>query len=140
MLKFTVEKSVSIAAPRGQVFALVRDFRKWEQWSPWLIAEPEVKPNYMENPDGYWWEGNITGAGEMLLEREVPGESIACKLTFLKPWKSICEEHSEERDRDHSECIDLADCLSEAFVNLRATVALGEIFEDREKNDGVGCV
>ena len=98
MPKFTVEKSVSIAAPRGQVFALVRDFRKWEQWSPWLIAEPEVKPKYMENPDGYSWEGNITGVGEILLEREVPGESIACKLTFLKPWKSICAVNFEFKD------------------------------------------
>lgn len=90
MPAFTVEKSATIRAPRAQVFALVRDFRKWEEWSPWLLAEPEVKPKYTENPDGYSWEGGIIGAGEMLLEREVPGEAMDCKLTFLKPWKSVC--------------------------------------------------
>ena len=39
---FPVRKSIRIAAPAQQVYDLVRDFKSWPEWSPWLIAERAV--------------------------------------------------------------------------------------------------
>ncbi|MEP2774338.1 MAG: SRPBCC family protein [Luteolibacter sp.] len=90
MPAFTVEKSILIEAPPETVFPLVRDFRKWKSWSPWLIAEPEAKLDYRSNPEGYSWEGKVIGSGMMELTAVVPDKSMECRLTFLKPWKSTC--------------------------------------------------
>lgn len=89
MPKFTILKSIFIEAPVERVHALVRDFRQWPAWSPWLIAEPESRLDYSADGTGYAWEGRITGSGEMRVVREDAPHSIDCQLTFLKPWKSV---------------------------------------------------
>lgn len=88
MPAFTVEKSIVIAAPPRAVFSLVRDFRKWRAWSPWLIADPDAKEVFSENPDGCCWEGKVVGSGSVELVAENPEKSMDCRLVFLKPWKS----------------------------------------------------
>lgn len=88
MPAFEVEKSIVIAAPCEAVYPLIRNFRDWKAWSPWLIAEPEAKLDYSENPDGYSWNGEITGSGSMELIAEEQGKWMDCRLLFLKPWKS----------------------------------------------------
>lgn len=89
MPRFTVSKSIRIAAPVQQVYDLVRDFRSWPQWSPWLIAEPSAKLSYADDGRGYTWDGSITGSGEMEITGGDPPWSIHYRLTFLKPWKSV---------------------------------------------------
>lgn len=91
MPAFTLEKSILINSPIDQAYAAVRDFTLWREWSPWLIAEPETVVNYQENPDGYSWEGQVTGSGKMHLIEESAPQSIRCHLEFFKPWKSVCE-------------------------------------------------
>ena len=86
---FTVSKSIRIAAPVQQVYDLVRDFKSWPQWSPWLIAEPSAKLSYSDDGRGYTWDGSITGSGEMEITGGDPPWSIHYRLTFLKPWKSV---------------------------------------------------
>ncbi|MGJ8644989.1 MAG: SRPBCC family protein [Luteolibacter sp.] len=88
MPAFEIEKSIVIAAPCESIYPLVRDFKNWKAWSPWLIAEPDAKLEYSEEPDAYSWDGRITGSGSMELVTEESGKSMDCRLLFLKPWKS----------------------------------------------------
>lgn len=98
MPAFDVEKSIVITAPCESVYPIVRNFRSWKAWSPWLIAEPEAKLDYSENPDGYSWYGKITGSGSMELISEEPGKWMNCRLLFLKPWKSESAVRFEFRE------------------------------------------
>lgn len=86
---FHVRKSEFIAAPVARVHDLVRDFKSWPLWSPWLIAEPETKMTYAADGRSYAWDGKITGSGEMEITGGDPPWSIFYRLTFLKPWKSV---------------------------------------------------
>lgn len=88
MPKFLIERTLSIEASAASVFSEVRDFRGWEAWSPWLLAEPNCEVEYAEDGNGYSWKGNIVGAGEMELLKEESCEALHCRLTFLTPWKS----------------------------------------------------
>ena len=71
---FTVSKSLRIAAPVERVSGLVRDFRSWPQWSPWLIAEPSVALSHSDDGRGYTWDGAITGSGEMVTRVHLPAK------------------------------------------------------------------
>ena len=86
---FSVEKSIEIAAPRDQVYASVRDFRQWPEWSPWLIAEPECGLVYADDGKSYTWDGKIIGAGELAIVDESPPGRIDYRLSFFRPFKSI---------------------------------------------------
>jgi effector-binding domain-containing protein len=88
MPKFEVTQSILIAAPVDQVHDLVRDFRRWPEWSPWLIAEPDARIEFGPDGTSYRWDGRITGAGEMKLTGGQRPRSIDLHLTFLNPWKS----------------------------------------------------
>ncbi len=88
MPKFSVRKSIHIAAPIDKVYATVRDFRQWRAWSPWLICEPSCEVTYADDGKSYTWTGAIVGAGEMTISGESPPRSIDYDLHFLKPWKS----------------------------------------------------
>lgn len=88
MPKLNVEKSIFIQAPLVVVHAVVRDFRRWPEWSPWLIAEPGTRVDYSSDGRSYAWDGKITGCGQMAITRDEAPRSIDYQLTFLKPWKS----------------------------------------------------
>ncbi|WP_309380513.1 SRPBCC family protein [Cerasicoccus frondis] len=88
MPKVTVERSVMINAPRGKVYATVRDFHQWPEWSPWLICEPDAKLTFAKDGRKYTWDGQYIGSGEIAVIRETEGVSIDYQLTFLKPFKS----------------------------------------------------
>jgi len=89
MPKFNVRKSVRILAPIQKVYDCVRDFRQWNHWSPWVIAEPETRLEYSEDGRSYSWEGRIVGAGDNAIIAETAPTSIDYRLVFRKPWKSV---------------------------------------------------
>ncbi|MEO0509677.1 MAG: SRPBCC family protein [Verrucomicrobiota bacterium] len=88
MPKLLIERSLTIPAPLEQVYALVRDFQHWPEWSPWLIAEPEAKTAFAADGRSYTWNGEVTGSGRMELIEEDDKRSINYRLTITKPWKS----------------------------------------------------
>ncbi|WP_309397034.1 SRPBCC family protein [Cerasicoccus maritimus] len=88
MPKFSVERSVLLNAPRGKVYATVRDFHQWPQWSPWLICEPDADLEFAKDGRRYAWNGQFVGAGDIVVTKEEEGVSIDYDLTFLKPFKS----------------------------------------------------
>ena len=60
----------------------------WQKWSPWVIAEPNVKIKLTYDGYYYEWEGDIIGAENLkIFDREV-NKSVQMHLSFLKPWKS----------------------------------------------------
>lgn len=88
-----VSKEIMVAKPLEVVFAYVRDFEKWPEWSPWLICEPETKLDFQQ--DFYSWEGKVVGAGNMKVAGVKGSERIDYKLEFLKPWKSKADVYME---------------------------------------------
>ncbi|BCX48268.1 ligand-binding SRPBCC domain-containing protein [Haloferula helveola] len=88
MPSFDVSRSIHIEAFPDAVFADVRNFRKWPDWSPWLICDPHAKLTYADDGKRYDWEGPVCGSGIMRITGESEGSSIDYALTFLSPWKS----------------------------------------------------
>lgn len=100
MPKFNVKKTIQIDAPAEKVYTIVRDFKQWPRWSPWLIAEPECRLDFSEHGRSYSWDGKIVGAGEMGIISEQEGKSIDYRLVFLKPWKSVASVRFEFEDKN----------------------------------------
>lgn len=99
MPKYTVEKSLVIHAPIERVYEHVRDFRKWPQWSPWLILEPECRLRFADDGKGYSWHGNFVGSGEMEIVKEDHPNAIHYRLAFFSPWKAVSSVQHTFRQR-----------------------------------------
>jgi hypothetical protein len=90
---YRVERHATIAAPVDVVFAQVKDFRKWEPWSPWAKLDPAMKTKF-DGTQGevgayYDWEGNDeVGSGRMTITAIKPNERVDIKLEFRKPFES----------------------------------------------------
>lgn len=100
MPKFQIERSLKIEAPASAVFPKVYDFKRWPEWSPWILAEPKCKLNFAKDGKSYSWEGDIIGSGEMELLEMKQHRELHYRLTFLKPFKSTSSVsfYLDERD------------------------------------------
>lgn len=90
---FSVERSITIAAPASVPFGLVNDFHHWKQWSPFEKLDPAMKREFTGAASGvgagYSWSGNSeAGEGRMTITSSVPNERIAIDLHFLKPLEA----------------------------------------------------
>lgn len=88
---FRVSRSATIAAPPAVVFEQVNDLTKWNAWSPWAKLDPNAKNTFEGPPAGvgasFAWDGNNeVGAGRMTITESRPGELVAMKLDFTKPF------------------------------------------------------
>lgn len=89
MPKFSLERSISIKAAAASVFSNVKDFKNWNAWSPWILAEPMCELSFADDGSRYSWSGDIIGAGQMEILDTVENCEIHYRLTFLKPFKSV---------------------------------------------------
>lgn len=90
---FRIERSTTIQAPPERIYAFVDDFRAWEAWSPYEKMDPAMKRTYSGAAHGqgasYAWEGNEhAGAGNMAITEALPGEKLAIRLNFTKPFEA----------------------------------------------------
>ncbi len=89
---FSITRSTLIQAPPATVFALVNDFHKWEDWSPWAKIDPNAK-NSFDGPAegvgaGFGWSGNNdVGEGHMKITESKPAEIIKLDLVFKRPME-----------------------------------------------------
>jgi uncharacterized protein YndB with AHSA1/START domain len=88
-----VERSLDIAAPPATVFAIVNDFHRFPEWSPWQDLDPAMKADFSGAPSGvgavYHWAGNDkAGEGRMTIVESVPNTHIGIRLDFIKPFAS----------------------------------------------------
>ena len=86
-----VERDIVVKAPPARVFALIDDFHRWADWSPWEKLDPAMKRTHSGAASGkgavYAWQGNgDVGAGRMeILETSAPAR-VLIRLDFLEPF------------------------------------------------------
>lgn len=88
---FEVQRRAAIAAPPEKVFALIEDFHRWGEWSPWEKLDPAMTRTFSGTERGvgavYAWRGNNkAGEGRMeITEATAPGK-LLIKLDFVEPF------------------------------------------------------
>lgn len=80
---FTVERSQIINSPKSTVFNFVNEYRNWEDFSSWIIEDPEMQIAYPKKTSGpgasFSWKGK-EGSGDMLTVFVKENDSIAQKM------------------------------------------------------------
>ena len=88
---FRIARSATINAPADALFGMVNDFHRWPAWSPWEKLDANMKRTFEGPPSGpgsiYSWVGNSkAGEGRMTILDSTPGQLVAIKLEFFKPF------------------------------------------------------
>lgn len=89
---FSVQRSATINASPEKIHAVLNDFKRWPEWSPWEKLDPGMKRTHGGAPSGrgatYAWEGNSkVGAGRMEILDTAPGAKVSMKLDFIRPFE-----------------------------------------------------
>ena len=88
-----IERSATLRAAPGAIFAHLNDFQLWNAWSPWEKLDPAMRKTFSGAALGlgavYEWEGNSkAGKGRMeVTESEAPSK-VVIQLDVLKPFKA----------------------------------------------------
>ncbi len=90
---FRIQRTASIQAPPGKIFASLNDFHTWTGWSPWEKVDPDMKRTYSGKDSGlgsiYEWQGNNkVGQGRMEITESIASSKLVLKLDFLKPFEA----------------------------------------------------
>lgn len=88
---YSVERSTTINVAPANVYSVISDFRRFEDWSPWEKYDRAMQKEYSGSPaqegSTYSWKGNgKVGEGLMTIVSLVPNEKVEIKLEFFKPW------------------------------------------------------
>jgi hypothetical protein len=90
---YTVERSITIAAPPEAVYPHLASFHRWQAWSPWEGRHPQQERRYSGPEAGvgarYAWSGNrAVGQGSMEIVDAAEPSTVGIDLRFDKPFKS----------------------------------------------------
>lgn len=88
---FHIERSITIAAPAENAFAMVNDLNGWRVWSPYEKLDPNMKRMYSGARSGsgavYAWSGNHeVGEGRMTIVKSDRPTQVSINLEFFKPF------------------------------------------------------
>src|SRR5262249_31323241 len=89
---YKVERSATIAAPPDAVYALLTNFHRGAEWSPWEKKDPNIKKTYTgkdgEMGSGYAWDGNNdVGAGSFTVTEIKAPQHLGFRLDFKRPME-----------------------------------------------------
>jgi uncharacterized protein YndB with AHSA1/START domain len=90
---FRVERSLDMQAPPEKIFAILSDFHRSSEWSPYEKLDPKMKRTHSGAPQGkgavYAWDGDSNvGAGRMEITDAKPARSLTIKLDFSRPFEA----------------------------------------------------
>lgn len=90
-----VTRSIEIAAPPDKVFAIVGDFRRFNEFSPWADLDPNIKYTF-EGPESgvgqtmSWTSENAdVGSGSQTITKSEPPNYVESALDFGMRGKSV---------------------------------------------------
>jgi uncharacterized protein YndB with AHSA1/START domain len=91
---FSLSKSVTIDTPREKVYEYARILKNQEQYSVWVMADPNVELEYTGTDGaiggtGAWKSAmKNVGVGAQTITALVPNEKITVEIRFEKPMKA----------------------------------------------------
>jgi len=83
-----VERSITINRPASEVFAVLDSYRRFNDWSPWAMKDPNAKYAITGPVSGVGakmsWQGdpNTVGSGSQEITESTPDKSIGVALDF----------------------------------------------------------
>ena len=84
--KFSVSRSVQVAAPAERIYPLIASPRQWKAWSVWNQRDPAMAIDYSGPESGVgavWaWKSRSEGDGRMSFTAAEPPHRIAYDLYF----------------------------------------------------------
>ena len=91
--EFRMQREGIINTPPEKIFAILNDFKRWGEFSPWDKKDPAMKRNYGDVAAGkggyYGWEGNKdVGIGSMTITESTPSTKLVLRLDFVKPFEA----------------------------------------------------
>ncbi len=91
---FRIERSAVIDAPPEKIEAILTDFRRAKEWSPWEELDPNLQRTIGGAETGvgatYAWSGNNdVGAGRQEITAVEPGKLVRVNLEFERPMKTV---------------------------------------------------
>lgn len=91
---YAIEREVIINKPVNEVFNYIKLIRNSENWSKWVMTDPNSKKTY-KGTDGtvgfvYGWESENknVGQGEQEIIAIKEGERVDFELRFIKPFEN----------------------------------------------------
>lgn len=91
---FTLQKEIVINQPRSAVFDFIKMIRNQEEYSVWVMKDPNIKIVYTgtDGTPGFTssWESNDknVGIGEQEIKKIKAGESMEVEIRFKKPFEA----------------------------------------------------
>jgi carbon monoxide dehydrogenase subunit G len=88
-----IERKGTTAAAPATVYAILNDFHRFHEWSPWQKLDPDMKVDISGALAGtgssYHWSGNAeAGEGRMTITDSQPDTRITMDLEFIKPFEA----------------------------------------------------
>ena len=90
--EFELQATELIHAKPKDIFKVIRDLGKFDQWSPFALADKTVTSEFSDPSAGvgaiYEYSGSRVGQGRMVITAEVKDKSVSLGLDFIKPSPS----------------------------------------------------
>jgi uncharacterized protein YndB with AHSA1/START domain len=89
--EYRIERSIEIVAPPEAVFAIVDDFNRFNEWSPWAGYDPAMQTKVAGKGAGatYEWSGNDkVGHGKITVTKSEAPSTIEHDMHFITPYEA----------------------------------------------------
>ena len=92
---YRVERSIEVACSPRVAYDYVMNLRRWPEWNPWLLNEPDCPLVFSGAPSSvggwYEWNGRCIGTGRITHQSVEMEFEIIQKLAFARPVKANCQ-------------------------------------------------
>lgn len=89
--QYVLERSLTINASQGAVFAPMRNFHQWPAWTAWGEKDPTQKYTFTGEAGNtgatYHWAGEEVGEGRMTATN-IDASTMRYNLDFIRPFES----------------------------------------------------
>ncbi|MEQ1754562.1 MAG: SRPBCC family protein [Micropepsaceae bacterium] len=88
-----VERSTVVKATPEEVFSVVNDLTRFNEWSPWAKMDPKTKYTIDAAPTGVGakmsWTSDVVGGGSQEIVESVPFKLVKTKLEFGEQGQAV---------------------------------------------------
>lgn len=141
----TIERSMTMNAPKAVVWEQIAKYKEWPHWSPWVRMDSTMKMEYSGEEgtvgSSYHWTGQGKNTGEGIMTNAgMNDNTIKYDLKFIKPFDGKADGWFKVVDSNNQTKVTWAVHMHHsypmnamlAFMNMDKM--MGDIFESGLKN------